>query len=81
MTPAARTSYLFIVGMFVLVAATHLATPLVAGIAALVRSQHASWSPAQIKAAIERGADQLPGDTSRVGHGRVNAAGALGLAR
>ncbi|MDB5101007.1 MAG: peptidase [Cyanobacteria bacterium RYN_339] len=58
---------------------TSMATPLVAGIAALVRSQHASWTPAQIKAAIERGAVAIDGSAaSRVGHGRVSAAGALG---
>lgn len=58
---------------------TSMATPLVAGLAALLLSQQPSLKPAQVKAAIERGAVALDGGTNpRSGHGRVDAARTLG---
>ena len=58
---------------------TSMATPMVAGLAALLLSKHPGWKPAQVKAAIERGAVALGGGTNaRTGHGRIDAARTMG---
>ena len=44
---------------------TSMAAPHVAGVAALVASQHPTWGPSQIEAAIYAGARPFPADTLR----------------
>lgn len=56
---------------------TSMATPLVAGLAALIKSRHPNWTPAQVKRAIEQTAVGSGRADSRIGHGRINAAAAL----
>lgn len=66
----------FIVG----ITGTSMASPHVAGLAGLVAADIGT-NPAQIKAAIEQGADDLgqPGLDKFYGRGRINVAGSLGL--
>lgn len=57
---------------------TSMATPLVAGLCALIRSKHKGMSPADVKAILERTADKTPdmmGEdwNEKFGHGRINA--------
>jgi subtilisin family serine protease len=65
---------------------TSMASPFVAGVAALVREEHRDWTPAQVKAAImDTTADVHAGEAhtgpvlapTRVGSGRVDAMAAL----
>lgn len=59
---------------------TSMATPAVAGLAALLKSVHASATPAQVKARIEQTADKVGGQRGfnpYFGHGRINAAAAM----
>ncbi|MFR9800812.1 S8 family peptidase [Pseudonocardia sp. RS010] len=62
---------------------TSMASPFVAGVAALVREAHPEWSPAQVKAAIVTTAADVHGPAGhlmapmRVGSGRVDARAAL----
>jgi len=66
---------------------TSMAAPMVAGLAALVKSKHPNWAPAQVKADIMNTADQKltvgPNGTGatyapmRVGAGRIDAATAI----
>lgn len=60
---------------------TSMSTPYVAGVAALLLSLYPQMTPAQVKARLEATADDVgvPGFDSYTGHGRVNAARALGL--
>ncbi|MFC7549746.1 S8 family serine peptidase [Plantactinospora sp. GCM10030261] len=56
---------------------TSMATPHVAGTAALLAQRHPQWTSGQLKAALVGGVDPLTGtagDAYRVGAGRVNAA-------
>ncbi|MNL76210.1 Calcium-dependent protease precursor [compost metagenome] len=57
---------------------TSMATPLVAGLAGLIRSKHPGLSPAKVKEILEKSADKVPamgGEawTEKFGHGRINA--------
>ena len=66
---------------------TSMATPEVAGLAALVRSQNSTWTPEEVKADIMNTAEQdlFTGDShtgtryapNRVGAGRIDAKAAL----
>lgn len=60
---------------------TSMATPYVAGLAALLKSQQSARQPADIKAALIQGADDLgaTGFDNQFGYGRINAARSLGL--
>ncbi len=61
---------------------TSLATPLVAGLAALILSNEPSLSPAQVKARLLQTSDDInalnPNYSGQLGAGRINAARALG---
>jgi thermitase len=66
-------------GGYGLKSGTSMATPCVAGVAALVRDQRPDWSPEAVRAHLERTADDrgAPGFDPRFGHGRLNAGRAL----
>ncbi|MFI9759902.1 S8 family serine peptidase [Streptomyces sp. NPDC051963] len=57
---------------------TSMATPHVAGAAALVEQRHPDWSAQQIKAALVSSADaDIPGDVRETGGGRLDVATAI----
>jgi subtilisin family serine protease len=62
---------------------TSMATPAVAGLAGLVRSQFPGFNQAQVKAKIESSADDLgaKGFDKEFGHGRINVFKALSGSR
>ncbi|MGF0169324.1 S8 family peptidase [Streptomyces sp. Marseille-Q5077] len=58
---------------------TSMATPHVAGAAAVVKQRHPQWSARQIKAALVSSADtDIPGDTRATGGGRLDVRAAIG---
>ncbi|MFC8506777.1 S8 family serine peptidase [Streptomyces sp. NPDC057411] len=57
---------------------TSMATPHVAGAAAIVKQRHPDWTARQIKAALVSSADSgVPGDTREVGGGRLDVKAAV----
>ncbi|MEW2292987.1 S8 family serine peptidase [Streptomyces sp. NPDC006743] len=57
---------------------TSMATPHVAGAAAVVRQRHPDWSAQQVKAALVSSADStVPGDVRETGGGRVDVKAAV----
>jgi subtilisin family serine protease len=60
-------------------AGTSMASPHVAGVAALIVGKHPGYTPAQVEADLRQSADDLgkPGRDDFFGHGRVNAAKAV----
>lgn len=56
---------------------TSMSTPVVAGLAGLLKSLHPGWSPGRIAAQIRSSANFINFDNSRQGHGIMNAFDAL----
>jgi PKD repeat protein len=73
---------LIVGGAYVRQEGTSMATPHVAGVAALVLAAHPTFTVEQVRQALRRGSDDLgpAGVDLTTGYGRVNAAGALSIA-
>jgi subtilisin family serine protease len=71
-SPGSPTGYLWAAG-------TSMASPHVAGVAALIVGKHPNYSPAQVEAVLKASADDLgkPGRDAYFGWGRVNASKAV----
>ncbi|CAN5719001.1 S8 family serine peptidase [soil metagenome] len=71
-SPASPTGYFFAAG-------TSMASPHVAGVAALIVGKHPDYSPSQVEAILRSSADDLgkPGRDDYFGLGRVNASKAV----
>ena len=63
-------------------AGTSMASPHVAGVAALIRAQHPEFSPEQVRQALRSGANDIgaPGFDTQFGYGRLNASRSLTIA-
>ena len=63
-------------------AGTSMASPHVAGVAALIRAQHPEYSPEQVRQALRSSADDIgaPGIDNQFGYGRLNASRPLTIA-
>jgi subtilisin family serine protease len=63
-------------------AGTSMASPHVAGVAALIRATHPEYSPEQVRQALRKGADDIgaAGIDSQFGYGRLNATRSLAVA-
>lgn len=70
--------------MYYSASGTSMASPIVAGVAALVKSKHMDWTPDQVEARLKETADNIYTENTRgylqgkLGAGRLNAKRALG---
>ncbi len=60
-------------GKHIAIDGTSMATPHVAGIAALLKQAHPAWTPLEVKYALRNTAEDLAQEYSGQGHGRANA--------
>ncbi|UWE11046.1 S8 family serine peptidase [Actinacidiphila bryophytorum] len=68
-------------GWYQTMSGTSMATPHVAGAAAILAEEHPDWTAPQLKDALMSTAKELPGSTAyQVGAGRVNVPASLGAA-
>lgn len=65
-------------GGYAYLSGTSMASPHVAGLAALLKGQNPGWSASQIRNQIESTADAISGTGSYWIHGRINACSAVG---
>ncbi|MCC5942233.1 MAG: S8 family serine peptidase [Balneolaceae bacterium] len=74
--PQCQTGF-FVVGL----SGTSMASPHAAGVAALIKADQPDINPAQLSRALEQSVDKIDGNgrSPFYGHGRVNAASAVGL--
>ncbi|HTY71003.1 MAG TPA: S8 family serine peptidase [Actinomycetes bacterium] len=65
---------------YAVMSGTSMASPFVAGVAALVLQQHPTWTPAQVRSRLESTAEDLgpTGFDPRYGYGAVDPAAAVG---
>lgn len=72
---------LIVGGLYLRQAGTSMATPHVAGAAAVILSAHPEYSVEQVRQALRQGADDIgaPGFDLESGYGRLNVAGALAV--
>lgn len=75
---AARSSLAEGDGDYIRMSGTSMATPHVAGAAALLAQQHPDWGWRELKDALMSTADQLDASAYTLGAGRLSAAGAVG---
>ncbi|HSE18108.1 MAG TPA: Ig-like domain-containing protein [Pyrinomonadaceae bacterium] len=63
-------------------AGTSMASPHVAGVAALIRAQHPEFSPEQVRQVLRSGANDIgaTGFDTQFGYGRLNASGSVTIA-
>ncbi|MFJ3584271.1 S8 family serine peptidase [Streptomyces sp. NPDC090127] len=75
---AARSQLATGSGLYTSMSGTSMATPHVAGVAALLAEKHPDWTGAQLKDALMSSSKTLPDSAYALGAGRVDVAAAIG---
>ncbi|MFF1376837.1 S8 family serine peptidase [Streptomyces sp. NPDC058308] len=75
---AARSQLADGAGLYTEMSGTSMATPHVAGVAALLAEKHPDWTPARLKDALMSTSEQLDSPVYELGAGRVSVPGATG---